>query len=183
MEVFFILITASLFLLALGSLLLSWSASSWPMVEGCVVESRVERRIWERNDHEFGHTYHPVVRYEYVVAGKKHLGGTIDHNFTFDFLKYAFDPKEAANTCSKYPAGTVVAVAYSPTFPSISVLDRAVVWWFKISIALALGVLLTAQIALFIRNAKREHPVEPPPLPTKCLKNAIDPQMNADEHG
>lgn len=110
----------------LGALLLARAAvgfrrarrsRSWPVAEGTIVESRVERvpsaRVTGSPD------YVPTVRYRYQVG---------DETFTGSRLAFGYDARLlheelAVERLARYPVGARVAVRYDPDRPAHATLE------------------------------------------------------------
>lgn len=97
-----------------SSLSLARKSSNWLSVEGVIVESRVEER---KNRGKL--TYHPVIRFEYFVDSRKYFGNTV----YFGQRPY-YHKQKALSFIKDYPEDSKVTVYYSPSNPSVSVLDR-----------------------------------------------------------
>lgn len=82
---------------------------SWPTVDGVVLESRV--------DHSNLETMKPVLRYEYVVGGRKFVG------FRVSYSGYGVSRSAMEALLAPYKAGETVRVHYDPGNPAHAVLN------------------------------------------------------------
>ena len=86
---------------------LGWMSRDWPVTEGQLLISRVERHL------EYAV---PEVTYEYSVAGERYVG----HRFSFKDNEILF-PMDFEIA---YPEGETTRVFFWPLHPEISVLER-----------------------------------------------------------
>lgn len=86
---------------------------SWPEVEAVIVSATVEEEYNE------GTYYKPKITYRYSVNGSEFIGWRIKvaEGMT------SSSPRRPQRIVAKYPMGTTVRAKYSPTDPSLSVLE------------------------------------------------------------
>lgn len=98
-------------LIALASWLCikSHQCKSWPTVEGIVLESRVDDSSLE--------TMKPILRYEYVVGGRRFVGSRVA------FSGYGVSRSAMETLLAPYKSGQSVRVHYDPENPAHAVLD------------------------------------------------------------
>jgi hypothetical protein len=87
----------------------SHQCRSWPAVDGVVLESRVDDASLE--------TMKPVLRYEYVVGGRKFVG------FRVSYSGYGVSRSAMEALLAPYKAGQTVRVHYEPDNPAHAVLN------------------------------------------------------------
>ncbi len=117
-----LLLIAGLVLAGLGFRTISdaLASSSWPMVQGTIVESRVDevRRSKPPKQQVKQSKFRPVVDYEYSVNTESYTSSRVQFGETL------LNSKQAAETAiSSYPAGQVVNVYYKPSAPKSAVLQ------------------------------------------------------------
>ena len=113
----FILVGGAILFFGVKSLISAKASESWPTTKGKIVSSSVDSKRSDNN----GTTYHAEVLYEYGVDGRIHSSNEVA------FGGYSSsDPSHAREIVSKYPAGAEVAVHYSPTSPTKSVLETGI---------------------------------------------------------
>jgi hypothetical protein len=86
-------------------------SAGWPVAEGQVVHSQVDRN-------EEG-AYAPDVRYSYVIEGVQFTGRCIQAGVYVS----SSDDSDASRCVSRYPKGARVDVAYNPANPAEAVLE------------------------------------------------------------
>ena len=134
----------TIFLCALGLVLVGFSAwirymqqkaSSWPFVNGQIVESELRHTIDETSAH---------IAYEYSVTGRRHKSSQV----SYSGMSKASSEREAL--ISRYPVGAEVTVYYDPTNPSQAVLEnkQSNTWHIPLAIGLVVlaGGLLTVVV-------------------------------------
>ena len=84
-------------------------ASSWPFINGRIIESELRHTIDETSAH---------IVYEYNITGKNHKSSQV----SYAGMSNASAEREAL--VSRYPVGAEVSVYYDPTNPSLAVLDN-----------------------------------------------------------
>jgi len=82
---------------------------SWPTVDGVVLESRVDDANLE--------TTKPILRYEYVVGGRKFVG------FRVSYSGYGVSRSAMEALLAPYKSGQSVRVHYDPDNPAHAVLN------------------------------------------------------------
>lgn len=87
----------------------SQQCKSWPSIQGVILESRIDADSLE--------TMQPVLRYEYVVTGRKFVG----HRVAFSGYGVSRTAMEAL--LAPYKVGQTVRVHYDPRNPARAVLD------------------------------------------------------------
>jgi len=116
----------------------------WPVAQGRVLSAKVEeyRESVSRGTggpHDRLTLYHPVLLYEYEVAGKRFHGSRVAQSPGLDRGTSEF----AEKVVQRYSSGSSVAVRYNPKRPEESVLEPRVPrsWIFGAAIGVALLVL------------------------------------------
>lgn len=89
------------------------AARQWPSAAGTITAAEVRREGTSRNA-----TYVPVVRYEYEVDGRKHVGDRLRAGY----LKVGWR-STAERMLQPYPVGAGVPVRYDPADPDSSLLE------------------------------------------------------------
>ncbi len=103
------LVAVGLIALAIWLRTKSNQCRSWPAVDGVVLESRVDDTNLE--------TMKPVLRYEYVVGGRKFVG------FRVSYSGYGVSRSSMEALLAPYKAGQTVRVHYDPDNPVHAVLN------------------------------------------------------------
>lgn len=115
-----------LFVAAIGIVMVLWglsqrskanalvaAAQQWPMATGTITAAEILRGGTDRS-----RSYEPVVRYEYEVDGRKHVGDRLRPGY----LKVGWRAT-AEGMLRPYPVGASVPVRYDPTDPDSSLLE------------------------------------------------------------
>lgn len=95
-------------------------ARQWPTTEGRVVSSRtmlIDASLGRPGDHKEPRA---EVLYRYAVAGRQYESANVSYERGIGPKHELYDPSYAV----RYPAGTVVRVAYNPADPAEAVIDR-----------------------------------------------------------
>jgi hypothetical protein len=127
---------------------------SWPMAEGRIENSSVERSSVDEGD-----TYHARILYTFTVAGQTHRGNRVA------FGDYGTsDTSHAQGIVDRYPQDKVVQVRYLASDPDVCVLEpglQAQAWGlpaFGLIFLSAGGVML-----VFLPKLMKKQQAEPPP--------------------
>lgn len=115
------------------------ASSDWPTVEGVVKISEV---VSQSSDD--GVTYKAEVMYSYVVEDMKYSS----NNVAFGGFSSS-DPSDAQEIVNKYPAGTIVTVAYDPSEPKESTLETGTTGGTYL-MAIIGGIFFIVGLAMFI---------------------------------
>lgn len=94
---------------------------SWPTTQGTILLSHVNSYLDENVTDEYGLPtlfYRPVIRYEYEVAGARHVGKAVNI-----YPIASSQPSAANEVVARYPAGTTATVYYQPDEPACAVLE------------------------------------------------------------
>jgi hypothetical protein len=127
---------------------------AWPVATGRIQESSVQWTPGSPNDRPGG-WYRAAVLYTFAVNGKTYSGNTVN------FCDWSGDSGHAQSVVDRYPKDTVVAVRYSPSNPSICVLEpglrlqRQV--WFQFGCGLVFVVFGTL-VAVLLPIAMKKQP-------------------------
>jgi hypothetical protein len=127
------------------------ASAQWPTVEGRVLESTI-KEIVRRSRQSTSTNYLPVVRYEYVVGGRRHEGDVI----TFGMTEIGFR-KNAERYIIDRPVGATVTVHYDPGEPATATLDTSSAmadWRYKSGwIAIGIGVAVIVVVFFIVQYA------------------------------
>lgn len=109
------------------NLLIGNASKTWPTVSGKVISSTVESEHRNRSGinkkkRKDVTTYHAAVLYEYTVNGTTRSSNDI----AFGGYSSSDDPAHARVIADKYPPGSQVTVYYSPSHPSMAVLEPGI---------------------------------------------------------
>ena len=145
------------------------ASSSWPKVQGQVVESDVERersRSGTGRNRRTKTTYKANVFYDYSVNGTKYSS----HKVSFGEYSSS-SPGHARRIVNRYPKGKTVEVHYNPEKPQVAVLEPGVSWssymplGIGVVFAIAGGVVVAGSIMGKTRERGRNESVEPSSAP------------------
>ena len=118
----FVVIGAALSFFGFRNLIHAKASLEWPVAEGMVVMSSVERHVSrDGNSSHKNVTYHAEVLYEYVVDGITFNGNRVSYG---DYGSSS--PGHARQIVNRYPEDKIVAVYYMPENPKRSVLETGV---------------------------------------------------------
>lgn len=116
----FILVGASVGFFGFRGLIRAKASVNWPMVEGKIVESTVDRSTSNSNGSS-STTYQAAVLYDYSVDGTL---------FSSDCVAYGdygtSSPSHARDIVNRYPKDKVVTVRYMPGNPEESLLEPGI---------------------------------------------------------
>jgi Protein of unknown function (DUF3592) len=136
------------------------AARRWPVAEGIVLESRVDRYRAGRG----GWRYRPVITYQYRVGERVYTNNLLA--FGAHALSEGGDAAQqrAHVTVARYPVGGQTAVHYNPRCPSRSVLEvRSVV----AKALLIVGVIILLAAVLLAAAFLVADAVMPRPTPNR----------------
>jgi Protein of unknown function (DUF3592) len=112
-----LLLGAGIFCYGVRLLVIAHSSESWPSVQGRVLSSSLAAHSGSKGST----AYHADVFYEFAVDGARCTSNDIN----CDKGSHS-DPLDAQCIVSRYPAGQVVTVHYSPNDPNTSVLEPGI---------------------------------------------------------
>jgi hypothetical protein len=98
----------------------SSQARSWPIVEGKITDSEVEREN-AIGDIDEEVQFKAVVKYSFIVDGRSYTGERVAFG-----LGTSNRPADARKIVDRYPAGRTVEIHYNPNDPSDAVLETDV---------------------------------------------------------
>lgn len=106
-----LLIALTLFNISIGL-----RSKKWPLANGVVIESFVQKRE-PKNISKTNTRYHPFVFYKYEIDGKEYESSRLG-----TFLMASKNEVVAKNIVSRFSTGESVEVYYSPFYPKLSAL-------------------------------------------------------------
>jgi hypothetical protein len=113
----FILLGAALLYFGIESLRTAGATTTWPTVQGRIASSTVQ----SRNSSKGGKSYHAEIVYEYSVGDALYSANTVAiGEFSWGGRSHA------QGLVKRYPAGSDVAVHYSPDNLTMSVLEAGI---------------------------------------------------------
>lgn len=121
------LLFGGLFLYAgVRNILFGDASKNWPTVPGKIISSTVasrqgRERTSKHRDKEVTN-YYAEVRYEYTVNGKTRTSNAI----AYGGYSLSKDPSQVQVIVDKYPVGSPVTAYYSPSHPSMAVLEPGI---------------------------------------------------------
>jgi hypothetical protein len=97
----------------------------WPVAGGTVLASEIEsKRVFNPKSRTVTHSYEPIIRYSYKVAGTDYESSTV----RFGDLVRNSDGL-AKELVARYPVGSTVAVHYDPADPRCAALESVSAGW------------------------------------------------------
>jgi len=121
-----------------------YASKKWPVAEGKVASSYVQKQVRSIKDSSKKPTYYPKVRYEYPVGGNRYAGERI----SFSGGEGGEKKSEAEAVAERYPSGQKVMVYYDPNDPARAVLQRGLIWKTFMPLAAGLGFLVVGIVCL-----------------------------------
>ena len=143
--VILILLVTSIFALRIGAkrYLKAKSCVKWPSTDGTVEVSKKEHFV----NPSAGNGYIPLVKYRYVIGGKKYRSELI----SFALNQHAGSMDSVDNILRKYPVGKKVSVKYNPDNYSEAVLEDGIGNTTSVFILVISGIFFIASLYLLIR--------------------------------
>lgn len=126
-------------------------ASTWPSVTGNITHlGLVYDPIYSRGSVGMADTYHEVIEYKYSVRSVEYISNhpyfsSITLNSDWDIVK---------NRLSRYEVGDEISVFYSPSDPSLSVLEPKVTK--SVYFSLIFGLTLTLILLVSVKSLVKE---------------------------
>jgi hypothetical protein len=137
---------AAIFFILWGGyeIMAGYASKNWPLAEGKVTSSYVQKQVRSIKDSSKKPTYYPKVRYQYLVGGNRYTSDRI----SFSGGEGGEKKSEAEAVVDRYPSGQKVIVYYDPNDPQRAVLERGLIWKTFMPFVAGLGFLVVGIVCL-----------------------------------